>query len=721
MIPAPLPDDEAARLAALRELLVLDSSPEPVFDGIARMAAEICGTPIALLSLVDAERQWFKANVGLHGVTETPRDVAFCAHAILGESVFEVPDAADDGRFAGNPLVTAGPGIRFYAGSPLMLPGGGRVGTLCVIDRQARRLTDDQMRLLKSLAAVASDALSMRRDLVRKTLAARSRYERALSLSASHYRAIVEDQIELISLARIDGTLTYVNPAYARHFGRAAADMVGHSLYEFIEPADRDAVAMRLAGVVRSGQAVSSENRMLAADETEHWVAWTNGLQRDATGEVLLHSVGRDISARRRAEDALRASQSFLSRTGRVAGVGGWEVDLASRQLIWSDETRRIHEVGPAYEPTVDDAIGFYEPEARPQIRGAVERALADGQPWDLELPLVTAAGRRIWVRAVGAVEHAADGRPLRLTGALQDVTARKQLEQQVAAEKATLELIAESIPATVAVVDRRGRYVFVNSAFAQACGHPRERIIGRGAREVLGEPEFERRWPFVQRALAGEAVSFELDHPAADGTRHVALSYVPLRLASGEVDRFVVVTQDVTQQKREALRLLELSQRDPLTGLLNRAGFETHLERRLKDGDGPSLGLLYVDLDGFKSVNDRHGHAAGDQVLKAFAARLGSLVRPSDAVARLGGDEFAVALAGLPAPSVAGVIADKIVAAARQPFDIDGRTVRIGASVGIAFGADRDSGWTELVDRADAKLLSAKASGKGRHLGATS
>lgn len=715
---APLAPDEASRLSALRELLVLDSDPEPVFDNIARMAAGICGAPIALMSLVDDERQWFKANVGLHGVSETPRSIAFCAHAILGDAVFVVPDATLDSRFADNQLVSASPNIRFYAGAPLKLTGGERVGTLCVIDRQARSLTDAQLQLLDSLAAVASDALVMRRDLINKSLSIRSEYERALSQSESHYRAIVEDQAELISLARPDGELTYVNPAYARHFGKEPKDMVGGNLFQFIKLADRDAVSGLLKELVRTGQSVSSENRMVAADGSERWVAWTNGVQRDSRGDVLLHSVGRDVSQRKRAEDELRASQSLLHRTGRVAGVGGWELDLASGALTWSDETRRIHEVGPDYRPNLESAIAFYDVEARAAIQVAVEAGTERGEPWDLELPLVTAAGRSIWVRAVGAAEYEA-GKAIRLIGAFQDVTERKHLEHRVAAQTATLSLVTEAIPATVAVVDLEGRYRFVNSAFERACGRTRDQVVGLTAREVLGEHEFERRWPWVQRAFAGESVVFELEYPGRDGTVHVSISYVPLRLSTGEADGFVVVTQDVTQQKREAARLLELSQRDPLTGLLNRAGFEQYMARILIEGGGASLALLYVDLDGFKAVNDRHGHPAGDRVLQVFGERLTKLVRPTDAVARLGGDEFAIALAGIKQRANAKTVADKVLGAAEAPFEVNDIVVGIGASVGVAFNADSSSGWTNLVERADAELLSAKAAGKGQQRGA--
>ncbi|MDH5540449.1 MAG: GAF domain-containing protein [Rhizobacter sp.] len=119
-VPAAAGDHEARRLAKLRELVVLDTAPEPLFDNIARLAAEVCKVPVSLLSLVDAERQWFKANVGLPGVAETPRDVAFCAHAIASDKMMEVHDARQDPRFAGNPLVKGKPDIRYYAGAPLI-------------------------------------------------------------------------------------------------------------------------------------------------------------------------------------------------------------------------------------------------------------------------------------------------------------------------------------------------------------------------------------------------------------------------------------------------------------------------------------------------------------------------------------------------------------------------------------------------------------------------
>ena len=957
---------EAKRLKRLRELVVLDTAPEPVFDEIARLASECCGVPIALMSLVDAERQWFLANVGLPGVGETPRDIAFCAHAIADDAVLQVPDATQDARFTGNPLVTGDPNIRFYAGAPLVLPDGTRMGTLCVIDREARRLTDVQVTTLQSLASIASKVLVMRRDLIARSVSVRDEDERAIGVSEAKHRAIVEAQSELISLARPDGRLVYVNPAYAAHFGRVPAEMVGASIFEFVQPRDQDAVKAVIAQVLHSGEAASSENRMVAADGSERWVGWTNGVQHDEQGNALLHSVGRDVTERKRIELALKASQAFLARTGQVAGVGGWALDLASSVVTWSDETRRIHDVAPDYVPTLETAVSFYAPQARPVIEAAVARGMAQGQPWDLELPLVTATGRTIWARAVGAVEFEG-GVPVRLVGAVQDITQRRLLAQQLsdserfvrqitdslavriayvdrerryrfvnlaqcnrfgqprdailgrtrreltgaaidaafdphidavlagraqrfeyeesvggelrrmaselipdinaagevlgfyatgvditersAAEKAlrelitifdnttdyvvqadwrgnitymnpavrhaqglaadepvahlnvgtfntpetnqhfvdvivpavkangvwvgettvyvagrreipvshmviaqrdsagrvqrysavmrdisaqvrakhhlqqqtsTLQAVSDAIPALVAVVGADGCYRFVNSAFERWIGVPRERIIGSSLLQVLGRVEYERSKPWIERVLAGETVNFDKSYPGRASITHLAISYMPLWVDGLGVDGFIGVAQDITEHKKEAGRLLQLSQQDVLTGLLNRAGLEEHLERSLREGGGASMALLYIDLDHFKPVNDQHGHPVGDQVLQVFAQRLLKLVRPTDAVARLGGDEFAVVLSGVREAANATMVADKIIAAARSPFSLGPLHLQIGASVGVAFGVSPDSGWGDLIARADTMLYRAKDAGRGRRAAET-
>ena len=165
MVDAPIPPDDAARLKALRGHNLLDTLPEPEYDAITRLAAQICGVPVSLISLVDEDRCWFKSNHGLDGPSEAPRSVAFAAHAIAapGEP-FVVEDALADERFADGPLALGDPPIRFYAGTPLVDDDGHALGTLCVIDHEPRRLDDGQLASLRALATQVTALLRLRRE-----------------------------------------------------------------------------------------------------------------------------------------------------------------------------------------------------------------------------------------------------------------------------------------------------------------------------------------------------------------------------------------------------------------------------------------------------------------------------------------------------------------------------------------------------------------------------
>ncbi|MEA2323434.1 MAG: hypothetical protein QOD81_3284 [Solirubrobacteraceae bacterium] len=162
----PRPFRELERLTALRSYELMDTPPEDVFDDLTALAAQICGTPVSLVTLIDAERQFYKSRVGVDG-TETPRDSSFCAHAINDDGLFVVPDATRDPRFSNNPDVVGGLGIRFYAGAPLVTPDGLGIGTLCVIDRVPRDLTPEQERSLRALSRAVMAHIELRRQNAR--------------------------------------------------------------------------------------------------------------------------------------------------------------------------------------------------------------------------------------------------------------------------------------------------------------------------------------------------------------------------------------------------------------------------------------------------------------------------------------------------------------------------------------------------------------------------
>jgi PAS domain-containing protein len=209
---APVPENEQERLDALRRYAILDTLPEAAFDRVAELAASICAAPIALVSLIDSERQWLKAKVGLT-LSDTPRDVAFCAHAIVEQDLFVVPDASADERFAANPLVTAPPKIRFYAGAPLITPDGFAVGTLCVLDHVPRHLSDQQQQALRVLSSQVVAQLELRKtkdDLSRARTDATSAGE-ALRASEEFKSRLVACSRDCIKVLDLEGRLLFMN------------------------------------------------------------------------------------------------------------------------------------------------------------------------------------------------------------------------------------------------------------------------------------------------------------------------------------------------------------------------------------------------------------------------------------------------------------------------------------------------------------------------------
>ena len=298
-----IPDNEAERLATLRSYGILDSLPEQSYEDITKLAAFICGTPISLVSLIDEDRQWFKSERGL-GASETPRSQSFCANTLVDAQTLIVNDALTDARFKDNPLVLGYPNIRFYAGAPIVAPGGHVMGTVCVIDTVPRELSPERIEALEALARQVMVLFEHR--------AAISRLEVALVNSKESQRrlgelaAIVDSSDDAILSKDLNGIITSWNVGASRIFGYSSEEMVNESILKLI-PEELHSDETLIIGKIRKGERIEHfETERLTKDGRRLNVALTVSPVRDVHGEVIGASkILRDISARKRVEASL--------------------------------------------------------------------------------------------------------------------------------------------------------------------------------------------------------------------------------------------------------------------------------------------------------------------------------------------------------------------------------------------------------------------------------
>jgi len=420
---------EEERLAALRAYAILDTEPERAFDDITALAARLCDAPIAVVNLIDAQRQWFKSEVGL-GVRETPLETSFCRHALLERDSMVVPDATQDPRFACNPLVTSHPGLRFYAGV-LLKSAGLPIGTLCVLDDRPRPegLTDLQMQALRVLADQVMTQLELRRALrERRTSDAAMRR----ALDASDYVGgwdwdIVEDRVTSDErFARMYG----IDPA------KAAA---GAPIAEFtrgIHPDDAEAVAAQIDDALTTREAFEAEYRLIVEGQTRWVLAKGQVIDGEDGAPAHFSGVAVDLTARKDVEaDLARAVDALAESEARFRVLAD-----SMPQMVWSTLPDGFHDYYNArwYEFTgapagSTDGEGWndmFHPEDQPRAREHWRRSLETGEPYEIEYRLRHHSGVYRWTlgRAVALRNEA--GEIVRWFGTCTDIDDLKRIEQ---------------------------------------------------------------------------------------------------------------------------------------------------------------------------------------------------------------------------------------------------------------------------------------------------
>jgi PAS domain S-box-containing protein len=611
---------EHARLAALASYEILDTPPEDDFDDVARLASEICGTPIAVVNLIDAGRQFFKAEIGL-GVRSTPLESSFCAKAILEEDFLLVPDATKDKRFDGNPLVVGEPGLRFYAGALLKTDEGHAIGTVCVLDFQPRTLTGTQERTLRVLARQVMKQLDLRRALAAKDEAAQLVRE-----VDTRHRQILDSAVDYaIVTMNLHGNVTSWNIGAENVLGWSEAEMIG-------KPADVFFTAEDVAAGIPEREMSGAREEGRGNDE--RWHVRKDGSRFFALGEMmpLTSAAGdlvgylkilRDRTRQREIEDRLRLTderlQIALSASG-VVGLWDWMVDT---DLLHGDTNfARLYgldEARTAAGLTMEQYQEFVVPDDLAALRTSIRDTFETGADFLVEYRLVVPGRPLRWVECRGRLIDGRDGKPERFSGTAVDVTERKRAEE----ETRRLAAVVEQSGDFIGVAGLDGRVAWVNAAGRRLVGlTDPESVRGTTVQDYFDPAD----WPGIA-ATVFPAVDADGHWQGELNFRHfvtgapipVVYDVIALRDAGGAVTAYATVTRDITERKKAEQRQDILNQ---------------ELSHRLKN----TLAMVQaIAAQSLRGVTEKDAVAAFNKRVHAIAAAHDVLLQQSWSEARIG------------------------------------------------------------------------------------
>jgi PAS domain S-box-containing protein len=568
---APLPSNEKRRLEVLWEADLLNPEPDVELDELAGLACLMCETPIGLISLVDAERQWFKARKGLD-LLETRRDEAICAYAILGNELFLVPDLTCDERFRNIPLVTGEPHLRFYAGMPLVTPQGFALGTLCVMDRRPRNLTEQQQEALRSLARLAVHRIERCRAARAATWIPPGARAAgvvpslthpsdgvAAEQEASRYQGILQNIQEGIYVWQLEQPddprsfrLLYANAAASQLTRIPAENVVGKTIAEAFPSLMQTEVPRRLLEVVTSGQAQRIadfhfvDTRAPSADFT---------LRLFPLPGQSVEAVFENVTERRLAEEAQLEGQARKSAI----------LDSALDAIVTIDHDGRVFEWNRAAEGIFgyrrfeilgrELALMVFPPSVRDRFRAGLARFLETGQS---EL-----FGRRVELMAqrVGDGEFPVEmsfmrvpreGAPI-LTGFLRDVTEQKRFEGALRRSEEHFRSLIENSSDVIAIVDSEARFSYVSHTVRRILSYDPEELVGQRVSELvhpedvtLAERELQRLWAFPDKSSSAQ---FRFRH--ANGTWRFFDAIGKVGSGVEGVPAVVVNARDITERRQ--------------------------------------------------------------------------------------------------------------------------------------------------------------------------
>src|ERR1700722_3199495 len=474
-------------------------------------------------------------------MAEPPRDISFCGHALHQRDLFIVRDATQDERFADNPMVTGEPGVRFYAGAPLVNGDDAPLGTLCVIDRVPRTLTQAQQQALRVLARQVMTHLDLRRDT------------RRLAASESRFLLLAENITDVFWIASPDlQKMYYISPGYQRIWGRSPEDLYvnPHQWAEAILPEDRDRVLTVFATLMQSQPSVSIEYRIARPDGSVRWVNDRGFQVRDAAGLLIrLTGIVADITERKQVEIAsLRLAAIVESSDDAIIGK-----DLNSIVTSWNRGAEKIF--GYTAREMVGSSIMKLIPEDRRDEENQILGKIKVGESVEhFETLRQTKDGRLITVSVTASPIKDASGKPIGVSKVARDITERKQAEQARLALEERYRALFEYAPDGIVIADPESHYIDANSSICRMLGYTRDELIGLHASDIVVHSEIQQIEPALKIIKSKADYHREWQFRRKDSSVFAA-EVIAAAMPDGNL---LGMIRDITDRKRDQEQIAE-------------------------------------------------------------------------------------------------------------------------------------------------------------------
>jgi diguanylate cyclase (GGDEF)-like protein/PAS domain S-box-containing protein len=675
-----------------------------VFDDLVRLAADVIAVPIAVFAVPVGDRQRFDGRYGLT-IDDAPTAGSAFAHALGRPGLTALVDAG------GGALLPGLQGIRHFVGIRVDDAAGLPLGVLCLFDRSsmAAPVTSRQARMLCSIARQLSSWLEVRR----KT-AERERLDEAqrIAQQAAHVGTYISER---------DGR-ALCSPEFYQQLGMPEdTAFAGQKWLEMVHPADRASVDQHLAAAMTSGDQFHCEFRVIRDDTAEvRWISSHSRIERDAAGEAI-RAIGAniDVTDRKRAQAAAEEGRNLLRSFIDQSSDSIFVKDLNDRFLLASERCKHTMNLPP------ESIVGrttrdLFPPEIADRIAAMDSQVIDSGEPQLFEREVVIEGETR--VLQTSAMPWQRNGAICGLVAVSRDITEQKQVERALRDSEERFRLAAHAAGLGICDYDAATNALSLSDDLIRMLGLPAGAAADLNVARELVHPDdrgaFDALLAGAQENDADFRFQATLRVARADtgAERWMATSGWKTIGPGGELARVIVTVRDATGQKTVEQRIRWIANHDTLTGLPNRLAFQEAMAAAVAPGGaGAGFGLLLIDVDHFKQVNDTYGHDAGDALLQSLGERLCSAFGSTDMVARLGGDEFAVIVHGITSRDELAALAEQALGRLRDPFHYRGRVLDGRASVGATFFPDDAGSIDALLKNADIALYAAKAAGRSR------